>query len=493
MSASMKMLYGPPGTGKTWKAAREAVRAVDPVRYAAALASADPDRELQSAHRSLVNEGRILWVTFHAGYSYEDFVEGYRPGLDGGRLVYRVLDGPFKRICEQVRRKSDLQVGDHLDSASGRTTYEVIDVDPGGWLLRVIANRSDEVSESLDKYVPRRVIQTLLEKGFTPEIFSIAGSKLYDLPAAGINAADGDLPRLEEGETATRRKGSTLRRVIGARTGILSSSDFSNAAHSGAVMRRLQQLRAEAERGGAVALVIDEFNRADPSRVFGELLTLLELDKREGAPEERKVWLPHSQSLFSVPQEVSVIGTMNTVDKSLAPVDFAMRRRFRFEYVGAEPDLLADVAGVSLPQFLRTVNARLGALLGTGYEIGHAFFLPRKLEEVSTRMEWSGQADTSLRSLAYVIRSSVLPTIVEYFHEDWSKIRAVLGDTVVAGRRDSLLDLPDADDAFFERLPDDYERVDGRVAYYARWWNPEDPTWDSARFNGFIAAIASGA
>lgn len=490
----MKMLYGPPGTGKTWKAAHEAVRAVDPDRYAAALASIDPDAELQSIHQSLVNEGRILWITFHSGYSYEDFVEGYRPVLDNGNLVYRVLDGPFKRLCEKVRRQSDIQVGDHVDSPSGRTTYKVVDTDPGGWLLRVVANRSDEVSEALDKYIPRRVIERLLDQGFTPEIFSIAGSKLYDLPSVGINAADGDLPALEKGETTKRRKGSTLRRVIAARTGILSSSDFSNGAHWGAVMRRLLQLRSEVERGTAVALVIDEFNRADPSRVFGELLTLLELDKREGAPNERKVWLPHSQSLFSVPQEISVIGTMNTVDKSLAPVDFAMRRRFRFEYVGAESTLLdANFDGVNLSDFLYRTNTRLGALLGSGYEIGHAFFLQNKLREVSERMGWSGLADSGVRAVAYVLRSSVLPTIIEYFHEDWEKTRAVLGETIVTGKTISLFEAPRVDTSFIERLPEDYELVDGRVSYFAKWWNPVHAEWDATKFKTFLTALTSGA
>lgn len=494
VAATLKMLYGPPGTGKTWQAAREAVRAIEPAQYHAAASSSNPEAALQAAHKALVNEGRILWVTFHPSYSYEDFMEGYRPVLLGGAVTYKVVDGPFKKLCERVRKKVDLEVGDRIDSAPGRDPFEIVDVDAGGWVLRVRPNRSDEVAEYLDKYVPRRVVEDLLTRGFAPEIFSIAGATIYNLPFMGISATDPDLPAPGDGETTGTRKGPVLRKVIAARTGVLSSSDLSNSSHFGAVMRRLQQIRAASEPAKPVALVIDEFNRADPSRVFGELLTLIELDKREGAPEERQVWLPHSQRTFSVPPSVSVIGTMNTVDKSLAPIDFAMRRRFRFEYVGADPSLLeTDFDGVNLSDLLRLINARLGALLGSGYEIGHSFFLAAKLGDVSERMGWAGDSDWQMRAIAYVLRSSVLPTVSEYFHEDWAKTRAVLGETVVGGNTVSLFDAPAVEESFIERLPEDYELVDGRVSYPADWWNPVHSAWDVTRFRDFLAALTAGA
>jgi len=164
MNATLKMLYGPPGTGKTWMAAREAVKAVDPAGYAAAIGGANADAELQRLHRVYVAEGRILWVTFHPNYSYEDFVEGYRPVVKGGVMTYEPLDGPFKKLCERVRRKVDLEVGDMV--ASGRNPYEVMEVDDGGWVLRIRADRADEVAEVIDKYVPRRTI----EGGFKSEV-----------------------------------------------------------------------------------------------------------------------------------------------------------------------------------------------------------------------------------------------------------------------------------------------------------------------------------
>jgi 5-methylcytosine-specific restriction protein B len=494
MSPVMKMLYGPPGTGKTWLAAREAVRAVDPTAYAEAAASDNPSENLQELHRLLVSEERIVWVTFHANYSYEDFVEGYRPVTVQGNLTYKPVDGPFKKLCERVRHKTDLEVGDWVGAMNGRARSEVVEVDEHGWVIRVRPQRGDEVAEYLDKYVPRRVIEYAIKKDFSPKMFSVPGSNTSQLAFYGLSETDPDVPPPEADETPTTRKNALIRKIFAARLGMMSSSDLSNSSHYGAVMRKLQEIRGTHTVGRPVALVIDEFNRADPSRVFGELLTLLEPDKREGMPEERKVWLPYTKRPFSVPQFVSVIGTMNTVDKSLAPIDFAMRRRFRFEYVGPTLELLdTNYGGISLQEMLRRINARLSALLGTGHEIGHAFFLKEKLDEVVQRMGWSGEGDARVRAVAYVLRTSVLPTIAEYFHEDWQKVRAVAGETVVNGQPSSLFDVPDVEDTFIDRLPEDYELIDGRMAYYADWWNPNHSIWDAERVREFLTALTSGA
>jgi 5-methylcytosine-specific restriction protein B len=494
MTAVMKMLYGPPGTGKTWLAAREAVKAVEPDAYMQAQMSGNPATELQRLHQSLVNEGRILWVTFHANYSYEDFVEGYRPVTVDGSLTYEPVDGPFKRLCERVRHRTDLEVGDRLPTPVGRAPGEIVEVDEHGWVVRVTPNREDEVAKNLDKYVPRRVIERAILLNLPPEMFSIPGSGFSSLADYGLSETDDDVPPPAEDETVGTRKRGVIRKIFAARLGMMSTSDISNSAHYGAVMRKLKEIRSRRDAGRPVALVIDEFNRADPSRVFGELLTLLEQDKREGLAEERKVWLPYTKKLFSVPQSVSVIGTMNTVDKSLAPIDFAMRRRFRFEYVGPSVELVStDYGGIDVRRILQRINARLSALLGTGYEMGHAFFLTEKLGDVVTRMNWSAVEDASVRAIAYVLRTSVLPTIAEYFHDDWRKVRAVAGETVVNGSLCSLFEVPEVEDVFIDRLPEDYELVDGRVAYYADWWDPNHVSWDATRVRDFLVALASGA
>lgn len=286
----MKILYGPPGTGKTWRAAREAVRALEPELYSDALKEADPDSALRRLHDSLVADGRILWVTFHPSYSYEDFVEGYRPIVDdAGQLAYRVVDGPFKSLCLRARFETDLQIGEQLTDGAGRPAGIVVEKDAGGWVVRVTPNRSDEVASTIDRYVPRYVIDRVLAMDYPPQIFSIPGKSLLGLADYGIDPNDPDVPEPQGDETETTRVGSVVRKIVAARTGMFSSSDLSNSSHYGSVVRRLRELQATGPAAGSsVALVIDEINRAEPSRVFGELLTLLEADKREGMPEERK-------------------------------------------------------------------------------------------------------------------------------------------------------------------------------------------------------------
>jgi 5-methylcytosine-specific restriction enzyme B len=492
---TMKILYGPPGTGKTWQAGREAVKSIEPDLYAAAIVSADPDAELRRLQASLVSDGRILWVTFHPSYSYEDFIEGYRPVVDeAGQLAYRVVDGPFKTLCLRARFDSDLQIGERLTDASGRPAGIVVDKDAGGWIVQVRPNRADEVATFIDKYVPRYVVNRILENGFSPQIFSIPGQPLLELADYGIDAADADVPAPRGDEGPTTRTGSVIRKIVAARTGMFSSSDLSNASHIGSVVRRLIELRRQGPAGGsAVAMVIDEINRAEPSRVFGELLTLLEADKRQGMLEEKRITLPYSKVPFTVPLNVSIIGTMNTVDRSLTALDFAMRRRFEFELVAADPSLLpAAFNGIDIRALLTRINSRVHLLLGNGYEFGHSFLMEGRLNSVKEAAGWAADADGGLRALAYILRTNILPTLAEYFHDDWVKIRAIAGQTRTATGLESLFEQPVADSQFTARLPDEYEFSDIKPGGYAAWWNPSAVTWEGDRFRAFITALAAG-
>lgn len=492
---TMKILYGPPGTGKTWQAAREAVRAIEPVRYDLAQQEADPAEALRKLHESLVAEGRILWVTFHPSYSYEDFVEGYRPIVDeAGQLAYRVVDGPFKSLCLRARFEADLQIGDQLKNGSGGDAGKVVGKDAGGWVVQVKPDREDQVATSTDKYVPRFVVDRVLDLGLPPQICSIPGKGRFELKNFGIDPGDSDVPAPEEDDTPTTRKASVIRRIIAKRTGVLSTSDLSNAAHIGSVIRRLYELKNDdPQTVGAVALVIDEINRAEPSRVFGELLTLLELDKREGKPEAKQIWLPYSKKLFSVPANVSVIGTMNTVDRSLTALDFAMRRRFEFAHVPAQPELLPEVyGGVDVRALLLRINNRVSMLLGSGYEFGHAFLMLEKLESTRSSMSWAEEPDSHVRVLAQVMRANILPTLAEYFHDDWGKIRAIAGETRDGPDVISLFDSPSEDPQFMTRLPDDYESFEAKSLTFSHWWDPSSVGWDGVRFLRFISALAAG-
>jgi 5-methylcytosine-specific restriction enzyme B len=431
MSAEMQVFYGPPGTGKTYQAAREAVRIID-------QALPDDPEEARARHNELVREGRIFWVTFHPSYSYEDFVEGFRPHeTEDGDLVYQVKDGPFKKACAACR--TWIRVGDRLGH---QDRYEVVEIDSGGVVLRSEVDRADAVTPYLEQYADFWTLNRLRDRNIDPEQLSLAG------------------PRNRERQEVSRRTN-------------LPTTLLTNSSHLRAVYEALRRAQQETQR---IVLVIDEINRADLSRVFGELITLLELDKREGGSEETSVTLPYSQGTLTVPGELSVLATMNTADKSLSVFDLALRRRFRFIEVPPDIDLCPeDYGGISVASILSEINRRITAVLSSDLRIGHADFLEGKLERIRNDSGWADSRDGRMRALATVFRTKVLPQLQEFFHGAWVRTDFVTGGQLLEGE-----DLGDLSGEVPDEVMVDLE--DSRALSPADWWNPDSDQWDSKRF-----------
>lgn len=220
--------------------------------------------------------------------------------------------------------------------------------------------------------------------------------------------------------------------VEGLRPVLLTSgaeeSDVQYEIHSGEFKDLCRRARLAPDQ--RFAMVIDEINRGNISKIFGELITLIEADKREGGANAITVMLPYSREAFSIPSNIDLIGTMNTADRSLALLDTALRRRFDFLPIlpDASDDADAPLAGlrvsmdgevINIPKMLAAINQRIEALYDRDHCIGHAYFT--SLKQVA-----DGQA--RLDALKEVFRNRIIPLLEEYFFEDWQKIRLVLAD-----------------------------------------------------------------
>ncbi|PVZ64530.1 McrB family protein [Pelagibaculum spongiae] len=217
--------------------------------------------------------------------------------------------------------------------------------------------------------------------------------------------------------------------VQGLRATTDDAGQISYQVKDGVFKQICDAARADADQ--RYVLIIDEINRGNISKIFGELITLIETSKRTGTDaqpnlEALALQLPYSDSdeLFTVPDNLYLIGTMNTADRSLAMMDTALRRRFDFKEMMPEPALLKGVVvkNIQLDQLLSTLNQRIEVLYDREHTLGHAFFMP-----VKEKLQ-SGTEQAAFEILCSVFQNKVIPLLEEYFFEDWQKIRLVLGD-----------------------------------------------------------------
>ena len=448
-----RILYGPPGTGKTYATVDTALELLDPSFHAAHHA----DRAaLKRRFDELADAGQIRFVTFHQSFSYEDFVEGIRATTDDadGRLRYEVEDGVFKQLCEAARSRTVAGDGEGID-LNGRRIWKLslgdagteghiydeciadghaligfgADLDFTGVISRAeVAQRLRAVGETAqaDGYAAT-AIDLFVRRMKVGDLVVVSQG---NLKFRAIGEITGDYRRIDREGADTYSQGRPvkwLRRYDPARPyAELMENRFSQMTiyelRPGSIdLSRLAALLAPEPAGehapGARVLIIDEINRGNVSRIFGELITLIEPGKREGAAEALSVTLPYSKERFGVPSNVHLVGTMNTADRSLAGLDVALRRRFEFVEMAPDPALLDDVVvdGIAVGELLRAMNRRIEVLLGRDYMLGHAYFM--------------GLKDApSLDALAGVFRKQVLPLLQEYFFEDWQKIAWVLND-----------------------------------------------------------------
>lgn len=495
-----QILYGPPGTGKTYHTIEAAVKAAEP------KFTWDNRAELKQEYERLVSDKRIRFVTFHQSYGYEEFVEGLRAESDiDGNLSYPIKDGVFKSICDEASAQKvvkpellseDARIWQLSIESSGYSKVKqfCLDNDLGaiGWGHvgdMTPTQRTQEIDDVLvSETHPNQATIRHFCNGMAigDVVFCVSGQKTIE----AIGVVSGDYEFRPDG-VSVREDYCHVRPIkwlvkdlalnvydlnCQTRLPIKTCSELTRFSIPELLTllnkKNILLNKDVAQDMQRFVLVIDEINRGNISKIFGELITLIEPSKRAGQEEALELVLPYSGKAFSVPDNVHIIGTMNTADRSLAMMDTALRRRFDFVEMMPKPELLQKkiVKGIDLTKLLATLNRRIEVLYDREHTLGHAFLFP----------SFNAQVDEdAFNALQSAFKNKIIPLLEEYFYDDWNKIRLVLGDNQ---KSDAL--------CFIEKHTDSYESLFGsehgletyeesKTSYTLKSFDGGDSVWNN--------------
>ena len=420
-----QILYGPPGTGKTYNTVIKAIEITNPE-----LMPKDKDgnvenyETLKNKFDELKQQGQIEFVTFHQSYSYEEFVEGIKPEIpkwndEGSELKYVGKDGILKTIAKKAlyehlnilqpeddKFKNIIKcfISDNPEGSKLKTQYSEFEivkytqtaviVEPcnGKTEYNLTFNNLEKLYSNKQNIENRKDIDQILGwKGLSTYYLAVL-NKLKDY--SGKNITNNQISQNQDS-------------II-----IKSIDDYLQEYQEGKL-----SLKKDPKK---YILIIDEINRGNISKIFGELITLIETDKRIGNKYEARTTLPYSKEQFGIPKNLYIIGTMNTSDRSIASIDIALRRRFKFVEMMPRPEKLVDennqpqmVEDIDLQSILKTINERISYLLDRDHQIGHSYF-----------MHWDNYDMATLKDVWF---DEIMPLLNEYFYSDWDKLQAILG------------------------------------------------------------------
>lgn len=425
-----QILYGPPGTGKTYNTVIKAMKIINGEKYDSV--GDELYKDLKKQFDNLKQQGRIEFVTFHQSYSYEEFVEGIKPDIESGELKYKLEDGIFKNICEKA---STLIIEDANNNAglnSNPKIWKVSLMKTGENEIRKDCMKNSRIRIGFDKYGEdisdetvfddggSRVLSAFINKMEIGDIvLSCYSEKTID--AIGVITSeykwDDNLPKYKRyREVKWLVKGlnyNILEINSGAKFTLGTVYQLNNISIKDVLDIVNQNNGKQNYKTNELPhiLIIDEINRGDVSKIFGELITLIEEDKRIGKKHQMTVTLPYSRKPFGVPNNLYIIGTMNTADRSIALLDTALRRRFDFEEMMPKPELLSEnIEGIDLEQLLTQINDRIKNEYDRDHQIGHSYLM--------------GVKDKDDLEKAY--KNRILPLLNEYFYNDIDSVAKIL-------------------------------------------------------------------
>lgn len=425
------ILYGPPGTGKTYNSVNYAVAIIE---------SKDIDEVIKEDRKAVLkrynkykNDGLINFCTFHQSFGYEEFIEGIKPKTtEDNKVIYKYTDGVFKEFCEKksVERsigfndrptvwkivlqkttdntiKKECLENNHIRIGYGddKSYDEIVNENDNGVVKDFVENIAigDIVVVHCypNSYDAIGVVTSEFRKDESFTEFKQIRDVKWLLKDGTIRNVDTICEKFDTRATIARISTANLNEILNLikKFGVLSKEDNDIEPNK--------------------VFIIDEINRGNISKIFGELITLLEDSKRIGADEELIISLPYSKKPFGVPNNVYLLGTMNTADRSIALIDTALRRRFKFVEMQPDAELVdVEVAGVKIKEMLEMINRRIEVLYDREHTIGHSFFMGLSNE-------------STIEDLAEVFDCNVIPLLKEYFYDDYERIAAVLGDNLI--------------------------------------------------------------
>ena len=450
------IFYGPPGTGKTYTTAKRAVE----------ICKTESEKELtdyseiMKRYNELKKKNRIEFITFHQSYGYEEFIEGIKPIVLNeddesedesennkesktnikieSDIKYDVVDGIFKKFCDNARKaiiETDNNNNNNdipLEAIVWKVTVrnKVIKDCFDNSHVRIDWNLDDNDAVGFVKEIKKGDIIITTDKSRTRinEIAVVTDDKGYTLDKEERDTTTRNVKWLAKNideNIKNINKEKMLHRRTVARVPNMKVEDIIKLAKE-KNQKELSKIVIK-ENKEPYVFIIDEINRGNISKIFGELITLIETTKRsgEGKKECISTKLPYSKEEFTVPDNVYIIGTMNTADRSIALMDTALRRRFKFEEMLPDYDLLKDIfvedkgTKVNIGAMLKVINERIEYLYDREHTIGHAVFL-EKME--------NDKIDIDINKLENIFKKNIIPLLQEYFYEDYEKIRIVLGD-----------------------------------------------------------------
>ena len=432
-----QILYGPPGTGKTYNTVLKAMSIIDNTEYK------DVSEEQYSALKTRFDElkqaGQIEFVTFHQSYSYEEFVEGIKPyipewgTIDNAEVKYVGENGIFKRICKKAESPIIKSNDNNLELNDNPKIWKVSLMKTGENEIRKDCMDNNRIRIGFDKYGEiindetvfddggSRVLSAFIDKMEIGDIvLSCYSEKTID--AIGVVTSEykwnNDFPQYKRyREVKWLAKGlnhNILEINNGTKFTLGTVYQLNNMSLKDVldIVDEQEQVTSYKENDKPYILIIDEINRGDVSKIFGELITLIEEDKRIGNKYQMKITLPYSKEQFGVPNNLYIIGTMNTADRSIALLDTALRRRFDFEEIMPRTELLNNkvVEGINLQTLLTRINERITNKYDRDHQIGHSYLMGVNTKEQLER--------------AY--KNRILPLLNEYLYNESKTIAEIL-------------------------------------------------------------------